>query len=43
VQGDANSPSLNVRIVNEIDFPNYNVKVSVAPPETSMLYQEPSQ
>jgi hypothetical protein len=43
MQGDANNPSLNVKIVNEIDFPNYNVKVSVAPPETSMLYQEPSQ
>jgi Family of unknown function (DUF6612) len=41
-QGDQNT-SYTAKLITEIDFPFYNVKVTVAPPETSMLYQQPSQ
>lgn len=41
--GDAQNPSYTAKLITEIDFPTYNIKIQVAPPQTSMLYQEPSQ
>ena len=40
--GDAENPSYTAKLINEIDFPSYNIKIEVAPPQTSMLYQESS-
>jgi hypothetical protein len=42
-KGDAKNPAMTVKITYEVDFPAYNVKVKVAPPQTSMLYQGSNQ
>lgn len=42
-KGDAQNPSYTAKVITEMDFPNYNIKVTVAPPETSMMYKGSSQ
>jgi hypothetical protein len=40
-KSDSQTPSYTVKIVSGTDFPTYNVKVEVVPPENSTLYEGP--